>query len=173
MKHPTSNGSSKVQQDLGQEADMRRIVERQRRSGVYATGRQSAAPRQPIFGDFTGIDFQAQMNQVLRVRDQFMSLKPSIRRRFMDSPAALVSWVSNPDNRSEALKLGLVVPTAEEVEAMEDAAKAAAARARSQSRQLDLVDESEEGFDEENPSKSDPESQPEFKQKKPPKKGAK
>lgn len=52
-------------------------------------------------------DFQTAMNILVDASNQFNSLPASLRGRFENDPAKFVSFVSNPDNQDEMIKLGL------------------------------------------------------------------
>lgn len=55
-------------------------------------------------------DYQSVMNQLNAARDQFMSLPARVRSRFDNDPSEFVSFVSDPSNYDEMLRLGLAVP---------------------------------------------------------------
>lgn len=159
--HPPADGSTKVQQSFEPDTNINVVMDRYRRSGVISgpTGRSPQA-RRPMFDDFTHTDFQSMLNTVMDVRSQFQTLPPRIRRRFFDDPVQLVRFVNDPANRSEALRLGLVEPTPEEIERdyqLREAARRKAVAKASQGRQEDLVRQSEGSGD---PLGEDPESQP-------------
>jgi len=52
-------------------------------------------------------DYMTSLNQVMAAQDNFMSLPSSIRARFSNDPAQFLEFVSNPDNHSEMVDLGL------------------------------------------------------------------
>lgn len=67
--------------------------------------------REPIFGDFSQCtDFHTAQNMVLDAHDRFMDLPADLRRRFKNSPQALLAFMENPDNLEEGRKLGLLKP---------------------------------------------------------------
>jgi len=95
---------SLAQQQFKDEADINVLVQR---FGLVGTMPQN--PQLPQYGDFSEIvDFQTALNAVHRARDQFAALPSGIRDRFNQSPQALLSFLSNPANRDEAVRLGLV-----------------------------------------------------------------
>lgn len=95
---------SLAQQNFKDECDINVIV---RRFGV--TGQLPSNVRMPSYGDFTGVtDYQSALNSVLAARDSFMSLPAEVRSRFSNDPALFVDFCSDPANRDEALKLGLI-----------------------------------------------------------------
>ena len=78
------------------------------------TGQFPEAPlRVPTYGDFTGtIDYRQALDMVMAADDAFMALPANIRERFNNDPAELVDFVSDINNRSEAIDLGLIPPPA-------------------------------------------------------------
>jgi len=63
----------------------------------------------PQYGDFTGIgDYQSALNSVIQAQDAFMELDAHVRARFANDPGLLLDFLSNGENRDEAIKLGLI-----------------------------------------------------------------
>lgn len=99
----------KTQQQFKEEADINTLV---RRFGL--TGKLPDNVRVPVTGDFTDVkDFQTSLNAVINAQNSFMELPSAIRKRFANDPQALMEFMANPDNRDEAIKLGLVSKPAE------------------------------------------------------------
>lgn len=92
----------RTQQQFKEEADINTIVARVKRGDV--------PPFFPgTYGDFSNVpNFHAAMNQVLAARESFMRLPARIRRRFDNSPAELVDFLSDPANLQEAIELKIV-----------------------------------------------------------------
>jgi len=63
-----------------------------------------------FYGDFTGMDFRAIQERMIEAKESFMRLPSEIRKRFGHSPANLVEFMENPENKVEAQKLGLLPP---------------------------------------------------------------
>lgn len=100
---------SLAQQHCRDECDINYIVERFGVTGVLPPVDRPA----PTYGDFTGVyDYRSALDAVMAADDAFMSLPPKIRERFANDPAALVDFCSDPANRSEAMELGLIPPSA-------------------------------------------------------------
>ncbi|AKI26890.1 internal scaffolding protein VP3 [Gokushovirinae Bog8989_22] len=79
-------------------------VERFIRDGVYYQ-----TPLSPQFGDFTNIgSYQECLNRVISIDQTFDSLPSAVRAKFRNDPGALITFLSNPDNRDEAISLGLL-----------------------------------------------------------------
>lgn len=121
------------------------------------------ATRQPKFLVMPSQSYHEMLNQVTDVQTTFSQLSARLKGKFGNSPYQLLRWLEKPENRSEALDLGLVVPTEEE--AQELALKAAKAR---RTEQVDLIREAMA-------PKADPEAQPDYQKgaKKPPEGGTK
>ena len=63
----------------------------------------------PKWGDFSNAsDFHNQANRVAQMTQSFAALPGEIRKQFENSPEQLMDFVLNPDNRSEAISLGLL-----------------------------------------------------------------
>ena len=93
-----------AQQNFKDECDINHIV---RQFGL--TGELPGKPLSPQYGDFTGVlDYHSAVNAVLAVQDDFMELPAQLRSRFSNDPAELIDFLSNEENREEAIKLGLI-----------------------------------------------------------------
>lgn len=100
---------SLTQQQFADESDINTIV---RRFGL--TGEMPENLRMPTSGDFNGIsDFQDAMNIVVQSQEEFLRVPADVRERFSNDPGRLMAFLENPDNRDEALKLGLLRPPVE------------------------------------------------------------
>jgi len=101
------NDPSLAQQHMKDECDINNIVER---FGV--TGQLPEVPAYaPSYGDFTGIgDYRDALDKVLAADEAFMALPAKVRERFDNDPALLVDFISDINNRSEAIELGLIPP---------------------------------------------------------------
>lgn len=53
-------------------------------------------------------DFQSAMNILVEASGKFNNLPAQLRSRFDNDPAIFVQFCSNPDNKEEMIKLGLV-----------------------------------------------------------------
>jgi phage internal scaffolding protein len=95
-----------TQQNLAADCDINTIVKR-----FHLTGQLPVSLRAPVYQDFDGIfDYQSAMN-VLRAADEaFMQMPADIRARFHNDGQEFVEFCSDEKNRSEAEKLGLVLP---------------------------------------------------------------
>jgi len=95
---------SKTKQAFAEECDINTIVRR-----FNLTGQLPDNVRAPMYGDFEQVfDFHSAMNAVAAAGEAFDMMPADVRARFANDPAAFVDFCSNPDNRAEAIKLGLI-----------------------------------------------------------------
>lgn len=97
--HPTG----RTKQSFSEDADINNVMARWIKTGDM--------PKQgrPTYGDFSNVDeYQTMLNRIIDAEESFMELSPKIRDRMHNDPANLIKFISNPDNREEALKLGLI-----------------------------------------------------------------
>lgn len=104
-------GESLAQQHFAKDADVNIIVNRHlngpgRTRGLSSIG--AGGTRQPMFGDFSSIDYQTMLNQVTDIDNMFRRLPARIRSRFRNDPHQLIRWVEDPVNFKEAVKMGLM-----------------------------------------------------------------
>ena len=60
------------------------------------------------FGDVTGLDFKTAQDLVTNSTTMFNQLPSVIRDRFKNNPMHLLAFMENPENRAEAIELGLI-----------------------------------------------------------------
>lgn len=93
-----------TQQEFKEESNINFIAER-----YGLTGELPQVLDLPKYGDFTGIfDFQTAQNQVRHAIEQFMTLPAKLRAKFDNSPQKLLTFLEDPENRDEAIAMGLV-----------------------------------------------------------------
>lgn len=123
---------TRTQQNYKEDSDVNNVMKRFNRTGVLTTGMQGN--RQPMFGNFTSMDFQSMMNTLVDAQQAFAMLPSRIRGRFKNDPYQVVRFVENPDNYDEAVRLGLLAPRPmsfdEAYNAAQDAAEEAARKAQ-------------------------------------------
>lgn len=97
-------GKSLTVQDQAHEADINTIVKR-----FGLTGQLPSNLRMPSYGDFEGVSsYQDALHAIRAAEASFMSLPGVLRARFDNDPALFVEFCSDPRNRDEAVKLGLI-----------------------------------------------------------------
>lgn len=153
---------SKVQQAPAQVQDINTIVNRH--LGVPGRSLASigdpAATRKPQFIDLPSESYHDMMNKVASIDLAFGSLGSRLRSRFKNDPYQLLRWVEVPENRLEAISLGLITPTLEDHEAMAAAQRAKAAKLKgstADAEQLDLEQQAAAAG-----TKADPEANPTY-----------
>jgi len=98
--------SSLTQQQFKDESDINNIVDR-----FMKTGHLPEPASMPQYVDYEGVfDFQSAMNVVRQADENFMRMDAKVRSRFHNSPQEFLEFFANPDNSSEAVRLGLAVP---------------------------------------------------------------
>ena len=61
-----------------------------------------------MFDDFSELgDFRDHQQAVIDAQEMFMQLPSQLRARFANDPAELLQWLSRPENKEEAIELGL------------------------------------------------------------------
>lgn len=96
-----------TQQSLAGECDMNEIMRRAMQGAVPS----HVNPTAPVFGSLIGLgDLRDAMNLVVKAERMFLEIDPFVRKRFHNDPAELLDFVSDPANKEEAGKLGLLKP---------------------------------------------------------------
>ena len=64
------------------------------------------------YGDFTEVgSFQHMQNTVKQAESEFMALPSHIRSFFKNDPGKLIDFLQRPENKKQAILLGLIKPT--------------------------------------------------------------
>ena len=67
----------------------------------------------PQYVDYEGVfDFQSAMNTIRQADENFMRMDANVRARFNNSPQEFLEFFANPENKDEAIRLGLAIPQA-------------------------------------------------------------
>lgn len=98
-----NNEPSLTQQQFAEECDINVITARYLKQGL-----PPPVLSNPIWDDFTAVDFQDMQNKVLEAKSAFAALPAKVRRRFQESEYLLLKFLEDPDNYDEAVKLGLI-----------------------------------------------------------------
>jgi len=97
-------GESKTEQSHRAEVDINQIVRRAQKTGMLPSNAGSAR-----YGDFSQVaDYHTAVDQVQRAEDAFMSLPSHVRKKFANDPGHLLSFLEDPENREEAMELGII-----------------------------------------------------------------
>lgn len=110
--YPTGDGKTK--QEFKAETNVNNIVDRLRKGG----GISHLARTAPVFADVSNMgDFQGVMNRVALAKEAFASIPAKVRKRFHNDVNELLEFVRDPNNRDEAIKLGIIDKPKEEPKA--------------------------------------------------------
>lgn len=108
-QHSTDTGlmcldESLTEQEFLEESDINYIAEK-----FMKTGMAPQVLHMPTYGDFEGVfDYQSAMNIIAQATQEFMSLPAKIRTRFDNDPQKLIEFIEDPNNRDEAIALGMI-----------------------------------------------------------------
>lgn len=101
---------TRTQQHFKDECDINQIM---KRFGV--TGEVPMNIRPVLPEDYNDVfDFQSAMNTVRAAQEAFMKMPSGIRARFQNNPQIFTEFFSDPENRHEAERMGLVLPRPKE-----------------------------------------------------------
>lgn len=87
--------------------DVNKIMRKYDKSGLITHVSKFEAE----FGDTTGIEFKSMMDKISSAQSSFNELPSAIRTRFDNEAYKLLQFMDDPNNRDEAIKLGLVRST--------------------------------------------------------------
>lgn len=100
----------KTDPSYAKDADINNIVATYHKTGVFPSPEAQA-----IFADISDAPtYQEALQITINAENAFMSLDAKTRKRFDNDPAQLLSFLENPENRQEAIALGMIpepVPT--------------------------------------------------------------
>lgn len=141
-KHPESRVSRTIQSD----AEVGNI---NAMAAKYFKQRLKGNPdgRQPMFIDVPSESFHEMLNKVTAIQETFRRIPARLRARFANSPAVLMDWLKDPQNRVEAVRMGLINDPEIAAQLQQAAFQASQEAARRQADdpfdQVDLVDEAD------------------------------
>lgn len=103
-------GESLTQQQFKDECNVNNIMAKYKKTGLLTHINRHQAQ----FGDFASIeDYQVSLHKLMQAQESFAQLPSEIRSKFLNDPANLIEFVSDPKNNEEAIKLGLKIPKPE------------------------------------------------------------
>lgn len=106
----TFNTPGRTQQHFKNECDINYIMRKYAKTGVL-TDPNAINGSQPTFGDFSNLpDLQEAKQIVIDANLMFEGLNSKIRKRFGNDPIKLIEFLRDPENKEEAIKLGIVNP---------------------------------------------------------------
>lgn len=97
---------TRVKQSFKDQCDVNEILKRYAATGLLP----SVNSRPPFYGDVSNVtDYRQALDSVIEAKASFAELPLSIRSRFSDDPSLFLSFVTNPQNEDECVRLGLFV----------------------------------------------------------------
>lgn len=98
---------SLTDQSQAKEADINEIIRKFERTGQIT----HLAKNRGIYADLSMLtDLQTAMEEVKFAEEAFMTIPADIRAKFDNDPTKLISFLANPANDDEAIKLGFKEP---------------------------------------------------------------
>jgi len=96
---------SKTQQQFKQDADINNIISKYAKTGQIT----HLSKKKGSYVDLSAIsDYQTSLQTVIDANSAFNSLSSQIRHRFANDPSMLLSFLQDPSNMEEGIKLGLL-----------------------------------------------------------------
>lgn len=101
-----------TQQHFKNDCDIDQILAKYARTGTF----DHLASRNGDYSDLLdATDFHDCMNRVIEAQEVFNSIPAHVRARFQNDPAQFLEFVSNPANRNEMVRMGLMAEGVQEV----------------------------------------------------------
>lgn len=84
--------------------DINKIIEKYDKHGLLSHVQTMEAR----YGDVTGVDFRNAQDLYIKAQNSFEALPANIKKRFNQSAADFLDFMDDPNNRDEAIELGLI-----------------------------------------------------------------
>jgi len=102
-----NDGEDLTQQQFKDKVNVNSIMAKYRKTGLIEHVRKNPG----VYSDLTQLpDYMTAMQTVINANRTFETIPANVRLRFQNDPAQLISFLSDPSNNDEALKLGLIIP---------------------------------------------------------------
>lgn len=103
--YPTiPTGESRTKTEFTDECNVNKIMATVKETGVFPEIKKNG-----IFGDFTNLPNYEEATETIREADiQFGNLGANVRGRFLNDPQNLIDFLKDPENKTEAIHLGLI-----------------------------------------------------------------
>lgn len=113
----TFEGESLTVQDFEYECNINSVIASFTQTGVLPERSDS-----PVYGDFAAVgDFASIQQTLVDTYEKFDALPAAIRKRFSNDPGELIAFLNDSSNRDEAISLGLVNKSADNVDNIDEA----------------------------------------------------
>jgi len=93
-----------TEQSHKRECDVNYIIQKYDKTGLIS----HISRFEGKFGDMTGLEFKAIQDKIANAQSMFNALPSEVRNKFNNDPSALLSFMDDPENRDEAIELGLI-----------------------------------------------------------------
>jgi len=93
-----------TEQSHAKECDVNLIIRKYDKTGLI----DHITKFEARFGDLRGLDFKEAMDLVTNASSMFEQLPSNIRAKFDNTPEKLLEFMEKPENRAEAIELGLI-----------------------------------------------------------------
>lgn len=104
-------GPSMTKQSFADQVDIKKIMDKHRKTGMVT----HINSRQPFYGDVSNVtSYQEALLVVQKAEELFAGMSAKVRARFGNDPAQMIEFLENPENRQEAIELGMVTAPPEE-----------------------------------------------------------
>lgn len=104
VKGLVNTGECVTQQHFKKECDVNVIVD-----SFVRTGMLKDDGKKYVFGDvYNEFDYRQGLDMVIQADEMFRELPAKVRERFKNDPGELLMFISDDENREEAIKLGLI-----------------------------------------------------------------
>lgn len=111
-----SDKPSMTEQQFKDDTDINVMISRFGNSAFVSDPLLSISGSKPSFGDFSDpVSYHDALNILNDAQEQFSVLPAKIRARFGNNPQEMLSFLNDPANMDEAVKLGLCNPKVSEV----------------------------------------------------------
>lgn len=93
-----------TEQGHQKECDVNNIIKKYDTTGIISHVNNIQA----IYADVSEIEFRSSLAKMEEIKGKFMQLPSELRKRFDHEPEKLLGFLDNPNNRNEAVELGLI-----------------------------------------------------------------
>lgn len=93
-----------TEQNHKKECDINLIIKKYDKTGLI----DHIAKFEGSFGDHTQMDYKEAMDLITNSKKSFEQLPVEIKKRFNQDPGELLHFMEKPENRKEAIELGLI-----------------------------------------------------------------
>lgn len=100
----TNNLPSLTRQEFAKESDINNILKQYNKTGMLS----HLTKHRGDYTELSQIDYHTALNQLNDAKESFDSLPSELRKKFEFNPANFIAFVSDPENKDEIAKMGLL-----------------------------------------------------------------